>query len=236
MEERGAGRVEIARYGDKRMITATFAATLSGKFLPMQILYSGKTGRCHPNHQFPTEFSIYHNPNYWANEECALRFIEKIILPNVKTTREKLSKPNQKAMVIFDVFKGQTTAAVCNLLEENDIVYVTIPNGCTDKLQPLDVSVNRSAKSYLRDKFSTWYVEQVNLQLSGGKQASDVQVDMRLSVMKELSAKWLEGLYDRLRASDIVNGFKEAGIKEAIENPPTCVPGDSDSDPFAECD
>ena len=61
---------------------------------------------------------------------------------------------------------------------------------------------------------------------------------MRLSVMKELSAKWLEGLYDHLRASNkiIVNGFKEAGIKEAIENPPTCVPGDSDDDPFAECD
>ena len=33
-----------------------------------------------------------------------------------------------------------------------------------------------------------------------------------------------------------MNGFKEAGIKEAIENPPTCVPGDSDGDPFAECD
>ena len=29
---------------DKRMITAIFATTLSGKFLPMQILYGGKTG------------------------------------------------------------------------------------------------------------------------------------------------------------------------------------------------
>ena len=41
-----------------------------------------------------------------------------------------------------------------------------------------------------------------------------------------------------LRASDeiIVNGFKEAGIKAAIENPPTCVSDDSDGDPFADCD
>ena len=164
----------------------------------MQILYGGKTDRCHPKHQFPLEFDIYHNPNHWANEECALRFIEKIILPYIKAIREEISKPNQTAMVIFDVIKGQTTAAVYSLLQENGIVYVTIPNGCTDKFQPLDVSVNKSAKSYLRQKFSTWYVEQVNLQLSGGKQASKVQVDMRLSVMKELSAKWLEGLYDHL--------------------------------------
>ena len=132
MEKRGAGRVEIAGYGDKRMITATFAATLSGKFLPMQILYGGKTDRCHPKHQFPSEFDIYHNPNHWANE-CALRFIKKIILPYIKATSEEISKPNQTAMVIFDVFKGQTTAAVYSLLEENGIVYVTIPNGCTDK-------------------------------------------------------------------------------------------------------
>ena len=98
MEERGAGRVEIAGYGDRRMITATFAATSSGKFLPMKILYGGKTDRCHPKHQFPSEFDIHHNPNHWANEECAIRFIEKIILPYIRTTREKRnSNPNQNS-------------------------------------------------------------------------------------------------------------------------------------------
>lgn len=49
MEEQGANRLEVAGYGDKRMITVTFAATLSrGKFLSMQILHGGKTDRCHP--------------------------------------------------------------------------------------------------------------------------------------------------------------------------------------------
>ena len=64
--------------------------------------------------------------------------------------------------------------------------------------------------------------------MNAGKRASDVQVDMRLSVMKELSAKWLEGLYDHLRASTqlIINGFKEAGILGAIENP--AISTDSD--------
>ena len=81
MEERGASRVEIAGYGDKRMITATFAATLSGEFLPM---FGGKTNRCHQKHTFPADFDIYHNPNHWANEECAIRFIEKVIIPYVR--------------------------------------------------------------------------------------------------------------------------------------------------------
>ena len=232
MEQRGADRVEIAGYGDKRMITATFACTLSGHFLPIQILYGGKTERCHPKHQFPAEFDIFHNSSHWANEETAIRFIKQIIVPYVTKTRELLDAPNQTVMVLFDVFKGQTTPAVYEALEENKIVYVTVPGGCTDKLQPLDLSVNRSAKCYLRDKFSAWYADEVKKQLDDGQQASEVKVDMRLSVMKEISAKWLEGMTDKLENSPqlIVNGFKEAWIVDAIET--ATVPNDENEDPF----
>ena len=55
--------------------------------------------------------------------------------------------------------KEQTTPAVYETIEENNIVYVTVPGGCTDKLQPLDLSVNRSAKCYLRDMFSARHAD-----------------------------------------------------------------------------
>ena len=41
--EQRSTRVEIAGAGDKRQITDTLAGTLSGKLLPFQILYEGKT-------------------------------------------------------------------------------------------------------------------------------------------------------------------------------------------------
>ena len=107
----------------------------------MQILYGGKTDSDNPRHTFLTEFDIHHNRNHWANEKCAIRSIEKIILPYVRTTRERLNDPGQTATVMLDVFRRQTTAAVYNLLEENNIVYEHIPNGCTDKLQPLDLYI-----------------------------------------------------------------------------------------------
>ena len=56
--EKGSSRVEIAGAGDKRQITVTVAGTLSGKILPFQILYEGKTERCHPRTQFPEGFDI----------------------------------------------------------------------------------------------------------------------------------------------------------------------------------
>ena len=72
MAKEGSKRVELASLDDKRQITATFAATVSGHFLPMQLLYQEKTERCHPKFTFPSEFDVFHTPNHWANEETCL--------------------------------------------------------------------------------------------------------------------------------------------------------------------
>ena len=53
MALQGSKRIEGAGLGDKRQITATFADTLSGAFLPMQLLYQGKTDCSHANFTFP---------------------------------------------------------------------------------------------------------------------------------------------------------------------------------------
>lgn len=41
-EKKGSTQVEIAGVEDKRQITATFVGTMSGQFLPAQIIYGGK--------------------------------------------------------------------------------------------------------------------------------------------------------------------------------------------------
>ena len=125
--------------------------------------------------------------------------------------------------------------SVHSLFEENNIVYIHVPGGCTDRLQPLDPSVNKSVKSFLREKFSLWYADQVRQQLDAGREASDVRVSMQLAQMKELSVQWLEDVYVFMQKNkDIaINGFKKAGIQEAIANPPVPTP-ESDSDPFVE--
>ena len=60
------------------------------------------------------------------------------------------------ALAIFDVFKGPD--AILSLPEENNILYVTVPSNCTDRLQPLDESVNKSAKEFMKSKFQEWYM------------------------------------------------------------------------------
>ena len=122
---------------DKRMITATFACTLSGYFLPIQILYTGTTQRCHPKYKYPDECDVWHSENHWANQETAMRLIQEIVIPYVNQVRkEKGLSTLHPALAIFDVFCGQTVSEVNELLEEHSIYVFLVPSNCTDKLQP----------------------------------------------------------------------------------------------------
>ena len=54
MHEAGAKVVSIAHVDDKRQVTAVLAASAKGDYPCPQLLYKGKTRRCHPTIEFPT--------------------------------------------------------------------------------------------------------------------------------------------------------------------------------------
>ncbi len=71
-------------------------------------------------------------------------YVNYIVIPYVRKTRQELGLDSQHpALIIFDYFKGQCTESVVKLLAENNILYVLVPANCTDRLQPLDLSVNK---------------------------------------------------------------------------------------------
>ena len=217
MEKEGAKRVEITAIDDKRQITAVFAGSLSGDFLPPQLVYKGTTRRCLPTIDFPTGWHITMSPNHWANEDTMKDYLVMVLIPYICNKREELKlRHDYPALVIFDHFAGQITEALLQLLEENNIHRVTVPANCTDRLQPLDISVNKSAKEFLRRQFHEWYAEQICHQLEQNVPATPV--DLKLSIMKPLGAKWMMKLYDYFKANPdiIVNGFKGAGIVQCL--------------------
>ena len=120
--------------------------------------------------------------------------------------------------MIFDKFTGQGTESLLELLQDNHIHFVMVPANCTDRLQPLDVSVNKPAKSFLRQQFHRWYAEQICQQL---EEKTDVTpVDLRLSVVKPLGAQWMIQLYDYLKSKPeiVQNGFRAVGIEDCISS------------------
>jgi len=119
---------------------------------------------------------------------------------------------NHSCLVIFDRFKAQCTPTVLQALKENHILVALVPANCTDRLQLLDISVNKSIKQFLRGEFHDWYANQIcgHLQTSKNMQL----VDLRLTIVKPLSATWIIRLMDhfRLHPEFAINGFRRARL------------------------
>lgn len=213
MEQEGSKRVELLGKDDKRQLTALFACSMSGDFLPIQLVYQGKTIKCLPKFKFPVDWDVTYTSNHWCNELTMHQYISKIILPYIHNKREELKlPPDQPAVLIFDNFKGQCTSELLTLLDTNNISVILVPPNCTDRLQPLDLSVNKAAKEFLRRRFHEWYAKQVCSHLQG--KTTEPPKDLRLSTVKPLGAQWMVDMYDYIKgkAEIIRNGFKEAGL------------------------
>ena len=123
MDREGVSRIEMVGAKDKRQITAVFCCTLQGDFLPVQLIYQGKTSRCHPKFRFPPGWHITHAPKHWSTEQTMVQYVHNIILSYVKLIRELKQDDSASALVIMDNFKGQVTDAIHMLLEENKIFF-----------------------------------------------------------------------------------------------------------------
>ena len=100
---------------------------------------------------------------------------------------------------------------ISDILTKENIHALHAPANCTDRFQPMDLSVNKSVKEFMRNKFSEWYASQMLKQVEKGTDHLQ-PIDHRLSVLKPLGARWLISLYDY---SIIVTGFKAAGLDKA---------------------
>ena len=139
-----------------------------GKFLPMQIIYGGKTSKSIPPVSFSDSFLLS------ANEKEPLKMLEHIIIPYVKKQHQNLIFDTQyPALLIMDVFNpdDETGWIRLNLLNENNIKLQKVPANLSYLFQQLDVqgSPNGHAKRFMKNKFTLWYDDQVKSELDEGK-------------------------------------------------------------------
>ena len=108
---------------------------------------------------------------------------------------------------------GQGNDKAAKLCRKNNCALSIVSHNLTNKFQLLDITVNKPAESFIKDKYNMWYTEQVTKQLNEGKSPADVEVSLNFSEIKPLRAKWIYEMYEYLRGcSDLVlNGFELAG-------------------------
>lgn len=215
MAEKGSSRVEVAGLSDKKCITGLLTVNADGDMLPLQLIYTGKTNRCHPTQPLPTSFDVTHNPTHWSTETTMLSYIDNVLEPYIKKTRGDLQKPEMPCILIYDAFRGHQQAAIVARLNKLNVIHHQVPPLMTDLLQPLDLSVNKPVKDFIRNKFTEWYSQRV-MEVSN-EELSEL---LKLADLRNLHAKWLYDMYNHFKEPKqqviIRNGFAKAGILEAL--------------------
>ena len=89
-----------------------------------------------------------------------------------------------------------------------------------DYFQPIDLTVNKNYIDFLRQQTQSWYSNEIVDQMQKGKKPHEIKVDVRISIMKPLNAKWIAKCYGRIRSKPdlIINGWRKSGITENPES------------------
>ena len=103
--------------------------------------------------------------------------------------------------------------------------------------QPLDLTTNKWAKGFMKDKFSEWYSDKIRKKLENGVPLEDIEIKFPLSVMKPLQASWIIDLYNAFTGPHgrkvFIPGWKKSGISDAVKLGSTGLPN---LDPFHDID
>ena len=97
MAEQGTGHIPVRGGDDERAITVTVIQSLSGKMLPFQIIYNGKTERCPLKNATGKEnFLFSYNEKHWSNVVETLSLKDKIIAPYNENVKKELGSKRSK--------------------------------------------------------------------------------------------------------------------------------------------
>ena len=118
---------------------------------------------------------------------------------------ENLSK--EPAMMVYDSFRGHLEESVKTKFKHHNFHLAVIPAGLTSECQPLDVSINKPFKDYMRKEWNEWMC-----QGGAGETAAGNLKRARISDV----CGWVKRSWDAISNQIIFNSFKKCAISNML--------------------
>ena len=230
--KKGVREVRVRSSGaEKKRLMVTLSCAGNGKMLPALAIFKGKRKlkfRC------PEDVHVVVQKKGWMDSELMICWFKGIILPYTE---------GRKSILVIDSFSAHISDEFLDMAKANNVDVVIIPGGCTSKIQPLDVCLNKPFKSVLRNEWLN-YIESL------------VEVDPNPSKLvtptKQIICDWIKGglYYLQSKQCMMKKSFLVCGITNALDGsenqlircskelPDLQLPyndAESDDDPFQDC-
>ncbi|GES98726.1 pogo transposable element with KRAB domain isoform X2 [Rhizophagus clarus] len=124
------------------------------------------------------------------------------------------------ACMADDSFRGHIVDSVKNRLVKKNTNMAVIFGGCTSKLQPLDVVINKNFKSKVRDRYNNWMISNIHAFTLTGK----IKRPSYSTV-----TTWVKESWDEISEDLIQRSFKSCGISTNLDGSEDDCIGDHDS-------
>ena len=184
---------------EKRHFTVVLAVAASGDMLPPMIIFKGKRDL---NMSVPPGWIVTVQEKGWMDESLMLRWIRDLYLKYTKKDR---------SLLVMDSFRGHLTENVKKAFRKGNTVTAIIPGGCTSKLQPLDVSINKPFKTELRRSWGRYMRESAKTARDRGERVK--------AASKETVIGWLVSAFKTIQTkpSMIMYSFLVCGISNKLD-------------------
>jgi len=122
----------------------------------------------------------------------------------------------KRALLVLDSFSAHVTNNVKKRLKEINIVPLVIPGGCTSKIQPLDVCLNKPFKAFCREHWSNYIMTQAEQVTTNKKLKPPQKADV---------ANWVSDALRQLqdRPDMVIHSFTACRISDTTEARPTTL-------------
>ena len=180
ISKKGVKEVRVCSSGiEKRRLTVALCCTGSGKMLPSLAVFKGKE---------KTEVQTPERHQYCCSKKGVDGRGSYVAM--VQSNNSSIySRRKSSSTVCVDSFSGHEIEEFMEAAKENNVDVVIIPGGCTSKVQPLDVCLNKPFKSILKIKWLKHIESQV---------VANPSLDKLATASKETCSKWVKAGHDYL--------------------------------------
>ena len=204
LEQKGKKSIIVRTTGsEKRHLTVTLCVLHDGDVLPALAIFKGKR----PLQIRAQDVFVRTQEKAWMDENLMLDWIDLVWEPATERKR---------ALLVLDSFSAHITSDVKKRLKEINTIPIVIPGGCTSKIQPLDVSLNKPFKAFVRKHWSEYIMTQSENVTSNKKLKPPQKADV---------ANWISDAVLQLQDKPdmVINSFSACGISDQAEARPSSL-------------